>query len=150
MKLKPWQVIWTVLVAVWLAASALPMAILQLKGDTEQLAIYFGVWIAVALIPTFVVYSVGLLFGKLVASSVSHSDSQRRASRSTSWLLASSVWILLVGAFCVFVDGPTNPFYLFAWPLAAAMALLLAIVPPMLVYFTGWIVSRSSRSEKDN
>jgi peptidoglycan/LPS O-acetylase OafA/YrhL len=149
-KLKPWQVVWTALVVVWLAASALPMVILQLKGDSEQLAIYFGMWIAVVLIPTFVVYSVGLLFGKLVANSVGHSDSQRRASRSTSWLLTSSAWILLVGAFCVFADGPTNPFYRFAWPLAAAIALLLAMVPPVLVYFTGRIVGRSRRSENDN
>lgn len=149
MKLKRWQVVWTALVVTWLAASAVPMAILQSRGDTEQLTIYFGMWLAVVLIPTVVAYPVGLLFGKLVASAVSRSSSQRRKRQKTSWLLASTVWISLVGAVCVFADGPINPFYRFAWPLAAAMALLLALVPPVLAYFTGWVVGRFRGSAED-
>ncbi len=146
MKLKRWQLIWTLLNALWLAAWTSPMAILWLEGDTEQLSIYFGMWVAIALIPTVAVYVVGLFFGMCVMRANRNYDNSRTTSRRTVWLLAFVGWALLVGIFCVMSRSPINPFQRFAGPLAAAIVLLIVILPPMVFCAAGLMIDRIRRN----
>lgn len=145
MKFKRWQVFWTLLCALWLAAWAVPMAILTLRGDTEQLSIYFGMWVAVVLIPTFVVYVIGFLFGTLVTRSSRNFDKSRPMHRKSVWILSVIGWALFVGICCVMVRGPVNPFYHFAMPLAVAVVLLIVILPPTVLYAAGLVIDRIRR-----
>ncbi len=145
MKLERWQLIWTSVCALWLGGWAVPMVILWLEGDTEQLGTYFGLWVAVALIPTAVVYVVGLLLVKLVMRTNRSYDTSRPTSRRTVRLLVFIGWAFLVGIFCVAVRGPINPFYRFAMPLAAAIALLIVFLPPTVLYAADFIIDRNRR-----
>lgn len=146
MQLKRWQVLWTLLCAIWLAAWSVPMVILKLRGDTEQLSIYFGMWVAVVLIPTFVVYAIGLLFGILMARASRNFDNSRPMHWKSVWLLTAIGWALFVGICCVIVRGPVNPFYNFAMPLAVAVALLIVILPPTVLYAAGLVIDRIRRN----
>lgn len=146
MKLKRWQLVWTLLNALWVGAWASPMVILWLEGDTEQLSIYFGLWVAVAFIPAVVVYVVGLLFGMFVMRATRNSDDSRSTSRRTVWLLAPVGWALLVGIFVALTRGPINPFYNFALPLAIAIFLLIVMLPPAVLYATVVMIDRIRRN----
>jgi peptidoglycan/LPS O-acetylase OafA/YrhL len=146
MKPKRWQFIWTLVTALWLGGWAAPMVILWLEGDTEQLSIYFGLWVAVALIPTAVVYVVGLLFGSLLMRANRDLDTARPTRRRTTWLIASIGWAVLVCIFCFVARGPINPFYKFAMPLATAVALLIVILPPTALYAAGLMIDRSRQN----
>jgi len=130
MKLRRWQLIWTLLNALWLGGWAAPIVILRLRGDTEQLSIYFSLWVAVVLIPTIIVYTVGLLFGAFA----------RKVNRI--WLFGSIGWVLLVSMLCVTARGPINPFDRLATPLAAAIALLIMVLPPLLLYTVASTIGR--------
>lgn len=140
MKPKSWQFVWTLLCALWLSAWAVPMVILTLRGDTEQLSIYFGMWVAVVLAPTFVVYVIGLLFGTLMTRASRNFDKSQPKHRESVWFLSVIVWALFVGIFCVIVSGPVNPFNHFAMPLAVAVILLIVILPPTVLCAAGLVI----------
>lgn len=133
MNLRRWQLVWTGLVVLWLGGWAAPMVLLMLRGDIEQLHIYLGMWVAVVLIPTTVVYLVALLVGRFVQSRGATAVERSPGRWRSAWLAGSLIWVLLVVAYSVLAPASLNPFARFALPLAAAVALLVAIIPPLLI-----------------
>lgn len=111
------------------------MAILSLRGDSEQLGVYFGFWVAIVLIPTLTVWMAGQFFG----------DSVKRLSRL--WRLVSIGWALLVVVLSVLARGPFNPFDRYAMPLAVAVTLLIVVLPPMLFHAGVLAMDRIRRKE---
>lgn len=142
MNLRRWQLVWTLLIVLWLGGWASPMVLLLRSGDSEQLSIYFGMWVAVVLLPTMVVYLVALLVGMSVISTRGTAANTPPTGRKRVWPFGTLVWALLVGIFCIAAPGSLNPFTRFAMPLAVAVALLMVMLPPLLLYAAGSALSR--------
>lgn len=94
------------------------------------------------MLPTMVVYLVVLLVGMFVVSTRGTAANAPPIGRKAVWIVGSLVWALLVGIFCVAAPGPLNPFRSFAMPLAVAVVLLMAMLPPLLLYAAGSALSR--------